>query len=113
MICVRDYFVLQPTSLCRPLPPTMAGDKCTVEVFKQFLHWVAMQLFSDRNSPFGEMLWDAKNLPVLSWTLDALENAPTSGWSEVSFCILTYGHCLSKLLTMYFHGILVCSGEKK
>ena len=90
MICVPDYFVLQPTSLCRPLPPTMAGDKCTVEVFKQFLHWVAMQLFSDRNSPVGEMLWDW-DLGEIQYLFfgeeDALEDFdPTSRWSKVSFC---------------------------
>lgn len=27
------------------------ADKCTVQVFKQFLHWAAMQIFSDEDGP--------------------------------------------------------------
>ena len=51
--CDKTRFLI--TSCCNHflLPPTVAGDKCTVEVFKQFLHWVAMQKISERDERHG------------------------------------------------------------
>ena len=82
--CDKTRFLI--TSCCNHflLPPTVAGDKCTVEVFKQFLHWVAMQQLSDETSGCMDEGMLNTVFPMLGLAFQLIP--PSIRDDEVSFC---------------------------
>ena len=56
-----------------------AGDSCTADVFKQFVHWVVMQLFSDEEGPAG-IIWEDMGYVEL---LQMLHHGPNATMSQV------------------------------